>query len=280
MVKPAARRQAVGFIQAEFKFSARRACRVVGVARSSWSYASRRPEPKALLEKLHALAAKRPRFGYRRLYTMLRRDGEVVNHKRVYRLYKAEGLSVRTKRRKRMAAAPRTVLPPATKPNERWSMDFVSDSFIDGRRFRVFTLVDDFSRRCIELFVDTSISGGRLARLFGSLGETHGLPKTMVCDNGPEFTSKALDQWAFKNGVTLHFIRPGKPVENAYAESFNGKFRDECLNASWFINLQDARQGIAAWKQDYNEVRPHSSLGDLTPIEYERANSGLTQRVA
>jgi putative transposase len=156
-------------------------------------------------------------------------------------------------------------------------MDFVSDAFADGRRFRVFTLVDDFSRKCVALYVDTGISGGRLARLFGSLGK---LPTTLVCDNGPEFTSKALDQWAFKAGVTLHFIRPGKPVENAYAESFNGKFRDECLNSNWFLNLDDARRGIEAWRQDYNEVRPHSSLGGLAPMEYEIANSGLTQQVA
>lgn len=260
--------------------SARRACAVVGLARSSWSYASRRPEPKELVEKLKALASKRPRFGYRRLHLLLRREGHGVNHKRVYRLYKAEGLSVRTKRRKRMAAAPRTVLPPATKPNERWSMDFVSDALLTGRRFRVFTLVDDFTRKCVALHVDSGISGGRIARLFDELGASVGLPSMLVCDNGPEFTSKALDQWAYKNNVTLHFIRPGKPVENAYAESFNGKFRDECLNTAWFVSLDDARRQIEAWRQDYNEVRPHSSLGGLTPMEYERANSGLTQRVA
>ncbi len=280
MVKPTVFRQAVGYVQAEFGFSVRRACRIIGLSRSSWSYASRRPEPKVLLEKLKEHAAKRPRFGYRRLHVLLRREGLEVNHKCVYRLYKAQGLSVRTKHRKRMAAAPRLVLAPVTAPNERWSMDFVSDSFIDGRRFRVFTLVDDFSRKCITLYVDRSISGGRLARLLDELGAIYGLPKMIVCDNGPEFISKALDQWAHKNGVTLHFIRPGKPVENAYAESFNGKFRDECLNANWFVGLDDARQTIEAWRQDYNEVRPHSSLGDLTPIEYERANSGLTQRVA
>jgi putative transposase len=160
-------------------------------------------------------------------------------------------------------------------------MDFVSDITVNGRRFRVFAIVDDFTRQCVALVVDTSFSGARLARILRELGEDVGLPQMIVCDNGPEFTSKALDQWAFASKVQLHFIRPGKPVENAYCESFNGKFRDECLNAQWFIDLNDAREKIDAWRNDYNNVRPHSSLDGRTPAEYERDfNSGLTQRVA
>lgn len=283
MVKPAVLRRAVGFVKAEFKLSLRRACRVLGFARSSMSYESKRKVPGELLEKLKALAMKRPRFGYRRLHLMLRRAGESVNHKRVYRLYREEGLSVRRKHRKRMVSAERkTVLPPPTRPNERWSMDFVSDATEAGRRFRVFTCVDDFTRKCVALEVDTSFSGERLARFLSELGGRDVLPAMLVSDNGPEFTSKAMDQWAWANKVSLHFIRPGKPVENAYCESFNGKFRDECLNTSWFADLADARQVIDAWRHDYNYERPHSSLDGRTPSEYEQifTNPGLTQCVA
>lgn len=283
MVRPAAYRQAVGWAQAEFDVSERRACRVLGTSRSSLRYISARPVPMELLEKLRALAQKRPRFGYRRLWQLLRRAGEVVNHKRVYRLYRAEGLSVRRKLRKRMAAAARkTELPVVTRPNERWSMDFVSDATEMGRRFRVFAIVDDFTRKCVALEVDTSFSGARLARLLRELGAGDTHRPLLVSDNGPEFTSKALDQWAFNANIQLHFIRPGKPVENAYVESFNGKFRDECLNAQWFADLDDARRLIAAWRDDYNSARPHSSLDGLTPNEYEQNfnQRGLTLRVA
>jgi putative transposase len=269
MVKPTDRRQAVGSIQASYEFSERRACRALGFSRSSHRYASRRQEPAELLERLRAHAASRPRFGYRRLHLLLRRDGEQVNHKRVYRLYCLEGLSVRTKRRKRMVAAPRTVLPPPTRPNQRWSMDFVSDVTEKSRRFRVLTLVDDFTRRCMALVVDTSFSGKRIGRVLDELAAVHRLPQTIVVDNGPEFTSNALDQWAYQRGAKLHFIRPGKPVENAYIESFNGKFRDECLNSNWFADLLHARSVIEAWRVDYNDVRPHSSLDGLAPSEYE-----------
>lgn len=281
MVTPAVCRQAVGLVQAELKVSQRLACRALGVSRASMRYRSVRPVPTELIEKLKTLASQRPRWGYRQLYRILRRAGEKVNHKRVYRLYRAEGLSVRTKRRKRMASAPRLVLPPPTRPNERWSMDFVSDVTSSGRRFRVFTLVDDFTRRCVALEVDTSLPGARIARLLSELGSRASLPATLVSDNGPEFTSKAMDQWAFSKKVTLHFIRPGKPTENAFIESFNGKFRNECLNTTWFSDLNHARRAIEEWRHDYNHVRPHSSLDGRTPMEYERGfNHGLTQRVA
>ncbi len=282
MVKPTDRRQAVGSIRASYEFSERRACRVLGLSRSSHRYASRRREPTELLERLRAHAASRPRFGYRRLHLLLRRDGEQVNHKRVYRLYRLEGLSVRTKRRKRMVAAPRTVLPPPTRPNQRWSMDFVSDVTEKSRRFRVLTLVDDFTRRCMALVVDTSFSGKRIGRVLNELAAVHRHPQTIVVDNGPEFTSNALDQWAYQRGAKLHFIRPGKPVENAYIESFNGKFRDECLNSNWFADLLHARSVIEAWRVDYNDVRPHSSLDGLSPSEYEASfnQRGLPLQVA
>jgi putative transposase len=186
MVKPSARRQAVGSVQASFSWSERRACRALGFSRSSHRYTARREEPRVLLDQLRAHAAARPRFGYRRLHLLLRREGVVVNHKRIYRLYRLEGLSVRTKRRKRMVAAPRTVLPAATRPNERWSMDFVSDVTESGRRFRVFAVVDDFSRRCVALVADTSFSGTRVSRILEEVGSVHRLPEMVVRDNGPE----------------------------------------------------------------------------------------------
>ncbi|HYV48814.1 MAG TPA: IS3 family transposase, partial [Myxococcaceae bacterium] len=246
--KPTVCRQAVGLVQAELKLSQRQACRALGLSRSIMRYRSVRPVPTKLLEQLKALASRWPRRGYRYLWRLLRRDGHLVNHKRVYRLYQAEGLAVRTRRRKRLAATPRLVMPPPTRPNERWSMDFVSDVTESGRKLRVFAVVDDFTRRCVALEVDTSFSGGRLARILRSLGTGDALRPTLVSDNGPEFTSKAMDKWASANRVPLHVITPGKPVENAFVESFNGRLRDECLNTQWFADLEHARRVIAAWR--------------------------------
>ena len=266
---------------AEMKLSLRRACSALGFNRSSWHYKSRRPSQAELIAKLRALASKRSAWGYRFLHTLLRRAGEKVNHKRVYRLYKLEGLSVHRRRhRKRMVSVARTVLPAPTRPNERWSMDFVSDVTWQGRRFRIFVVVDDFTRECLALVVDTSIGGARVARELDAIAAVRGLPLMIVCDNGPEFTGKALDGWAYQRGVKLHHIRPGKPVENAYVESFNGKLRNECLNQHWFTDLLDARRLIEEWRIDFNEVRPHSSLDGMTPKEYAEANRGLTSQVA
>jgi len=223
---------------------------------------------QGLLNEIRAHAAARPRFGYRRIHVLLRRDGWRVNHKRVYRIYRAEGLAVRRRKRKRMAVGLRTVLPPPSGPNERWSMDFTLDTLASGRRFRTLNVVDDFTRECLAIEVDTSLGGARVVRVLDRLLATRGRPTVIVCDNGPEFAGKTLDAWAYLAGVKIHFIRPGKPVENCYVESFNGKFRDECLNDHWFLDLGDARTKIEDWRTDYNEVRPHSSLGDLTPKEY------------
>jgi putative transposase len=199
---------------------------------------------------------------------LLRREGWAVNRKRVYRIYREERLSVRRKRRKRVAAAPREALPLPSGPNERWSMDFMADTLADGRTFRTLNIVDDFSREAVAIEVGRSIPGSRVVRLLDRLARTRGLPQTLVMDNGPEFTSRVLDQWAYKHCIELHFIQPGKPVQNAFVESFNGKFRDECLNQSWFVSLADAGRGIEAWRLEYNRVRPHSSLGNLTPEEF------------
>jgi putative transposase len=201
---------------------------------------------------------------------MLRRDGFLVNHKRTHRIYCEEKLQVRRKRRRRVAAAPREAKPVPDQPHKRWSMDFVSDSLVDGRSLRTFNVVDDCTRLCVAIEVDLSISGERVGRVLDRAAARHGWPEVIVMDNGPEFTSKALDQWAYERGIQLYFIQPGKPVQNAFVESFNGKMREECLNQSWFTSLEHARQVIEAWRQDYNTVRPHRSLGGLPPEEYER----------
>jgi len=273
-VTPTARRLAVGFVQDGFGVSQRRSCGVLGVARSTCRYASQRSEDP-VRAPLRELAAQRPRFGYRRLGILLRRAGWRVNDKRVYRLYRADGLAVRRRRRRKLAAGTRIVLPVPTQPNQRWSMDFMGDTLASGRTFRTLNIVDDCSRECLEIEVDTSISGVRVTRVLDRIGEGRPLPAVIVLDNGPEFTSKALDAWAYAHGVRLQFIRPGKPVDNAFVESFNGKFRDECLNEHWFQGLADARTKIGAWKTDYNEVRPHSALCDRTPTKFA-TSAGLT----
>jgi putative transposase len=231
-------------------------------------------------EQIRKLAKERRRFGSPRIYRLLRRQGLIINHKKVERIYWEEGLSLRKRKRKKAGAQARVVLPPAQKPNERWSMDFVSDSLVTGRRFRALAIVDDFSRECPVIEVDTSLGGARVVQVLERLGESRGLPETITLDNGPEFTGRALDEWAYRKGIKLNHIRPGKPIENAYAESFNGRLRDECLNENWFLSLKHAREVIEAWRKDYNEARPHSSLDGLTPQEYLENNGVLYSQLA
>jgi len=237
---------------------------------SAYRYRPKLADDHALRQRLRELAGLRKRFGSPRLHVMLKREGLVINHKHTERIYREEGLALRRKRRRKEAA-----MPAPRRPNERWSMDFVSDSIVTGRRFRALTVVDDFSRECPVIEVDTSLGGVRVVNVLERLAETRGLPQVITTDNGPEFAGKALDAWAYRRGVTLNFIRPGKPMENALAESFNGRFRDECLNTNWFLNLQHAREVIEDWRKDYNEVRPHSALKDLTPREYTEATTAL-----
>ena len=214
------------------------------------------------------MAEQRKRFGILRLHILLKREGLVINHKRTERIYREEGLALRKKRRRKGAAGARVILLPPQGTNERWSMDFVTDSIVTGRRFRALTIVDDYTRECPAIEVDTSLGGRRVVGVLDRLAETRGLPEIITIDNGPEFAGRALDEWAYRKGVKLSFIRPGKPIENAYIESFNGRFRDECLNTNWFISLKHARAVIEEWRRDYNEVRPHSSLQGATPEEY------------
>ncbi len=269
-MSPAAKREAIRYTSNLYEVSERRACRATNIPRSTIRYQGRRPQDEKLRRRLKELAMQRRRFGSPRLTVMLRREGFKVNHKRVERIYAEEGLQVKKRKRRRQTAALRIVIPTPTQPNKRWSMDFVSDTLSDGRKFRCFTIVDDFSRESLEIFVEKSIPGHRVAQILDSLGGARGLPDTIVCDNGPEFAGSALDWWAHERGVKLAFIRPGKPVENAFIESFNGKFRDECLNESWFVSLKDAKEKIEIWRRDYNLHRPHSSLGNLSPEEFMR----------
>jgi len=273
VVAAAERREAARYLQTQHGVSERRALRTLGFNRSSHRYQVRKDDGK-LGRRLQELAEARPRFGYRRLHVLLRREGEVVNHKRVWRVYKALDLSVRKKTRRKRAVQCRTPLVVPSKANERWSMDFVSDQLAGGQRFRVLNVVDDFTRECVVCFADTSITGLVVARLLREAVEARGKPRVIVSDNGPEFTSRALDAWAHQEGIVRHFIDPGKPVQNAFVESFNGRFRDECLNQHWFASLPQARLIFVVWQRDYNDVRPHGSLGNLTPHEFARRAAG------
>lgn len=278
MVGLPVQRRTVQVLREEFGLSERRACRIVGLRRSTQRYQHRRAHLPELDTQLRRLAAERPRFGYRRLHVLLRREGFAVNHKCVYRLYREAGLAVRRKLRKRLASEPRVPLPGVVRPNQQWNMDFTLDSLANGRRFRTLNIIDACTRECPAIEVDTSLPGARVVRVLERLADERGLPKVIVVDNGPEFVCKALDQWAHTNGVTIQFIRPGKPIENAFIESFNGKFRDECLNQHWFLTLDQARATIEAWRQDYNEVRPHSSLEHRTPAEFARRLEVIQQQ--
>jgi putative transposase len=235
-------------------------------------YVSHRPDQAPLMLRIRDLAATRTRYGYFRIYILLRREGWFVNHKRVYRLYREDGLSLRLKKpRRNVSAANRDRQPAAAAANEMWSMDFVSDALFDGRRLRALTVVDAFTREALAIDVDQGIKGEQVVEVMARISSIRGAPRTIRVDNGPEFISKALDRWAYENGVTLDFSRPGKPTDNAFVESFNGRLRDECLNTHWFLSLEDARAKIEAWRRDYNESRPHTSLGWLTPVEYAAA---------
>lgn len=199
----------------------------------------------------------------------------MTNHKRTERIYREEGLMLRRKRRRKGAAGARVVIPSPQRTNEIWSMDFVTDSIVTGRRFRALAIVDDYSKEYPAIEVDTSMGGRRVVGVLEELADIRGLPEVITIDNGPEFAGRALDEWAYRRGVKLNFIRPGKPIENAYAKSFNGRLRDECLNTNWFLSLKHARDVIEEWRRDYNEVRPHSSLKGATPKEYAEITAGL-----
>ena len=268
MVTPAQRRAVVAQARATAALSERRACRYFGVSRSVVQYATVRDPQTALREALRTLAVAKPRWGSPRLTWRLRRDGHVVNHKRIERLVREEHLLVGQRPRRKRVAVARVPSRLPTGPDERWSMDFMRDTLADGRPFRVWTIVDDATRECPLLLVDRSLPARRVVDALDAMLMVRAAPRAIVCDNGPEFVSQALDQWAAARGITLDFIRPGHPVENCFIESFNGRLRDECLNAQHFTTLADARAAIEAWRVEYNTERPLGSLGKRTPAEY------------
>jgi len=270
MVTPAAKRKAVAHLRMTFGMSERRACRVLGSCRMTVRYQTRRSDDGAVRQRMKAIAYERHRFGYRRLHVLLRREGYVVNHKRLFRLYREERLAVRRRSGRKRALGTRAPMMVPLYPNERWSLDFVSDQLTDGRRFRMLAIVDDCTRECLALVADTSLPGRRVARELDELIRVRGKPTMVVSDNGTELTAYIILQWADDRRVAWHYIAPGKPTQNAFIESFIGKLRDEMLNETLFHSLSDARTKLSAWQIDYNTNRPHSKLGWDAPAEYAR----------
>lgn len=269
-------REAVGRVMERHGLSQRHACRLVGLDRSTLRYQRKRPDDATVRQRLRELAAERRRFGYRRLGWMLAREGHAMNHKKLYRLYHEERLMVRRRRGRKRALGTRAPMTLPNAINQRWSLDFVSDTLSDGRRFRILCIVDDFSRECLATVVDTSLGGVRVVRELEHLGFERGTPRVIVSDNGTELTSCAVLRWA-TGRLDWHYIEPGKPVQNAFIESFNSKLRDECLNEHVFLTLAEARETIEAWRHDYNHLRPHGSLGALTPTEFAALKRQETQ---
>ena len=262
-----ARKAAVARLVEQRGLSQVRACRLVGLNRSSMNYRPRRPDDSKLRQRLRELAAERRRFGYRRLGWLLEREGHVLNRKKLYRLYREEKLMVRRRGRRKRAIGTRAPLAVPAAVNRRWSLDFVSDALSDGRRFRILCVVDNFSRECLAAVADTSLGGVRVVRELERLVSERGTPEVIVSDNGTELTSCAVLRWA-TGRLDWHYIEPGKPIQNAFIESFNSRLRDECLNEHVFLSLAEARETIEAWRHDYNHLRPHGSLGALTPTEF------------
>lgn len=270
MVRPADRRQAVEHLGELMQMSERRACKVMMLHRSTRQY---RPQPDRngpLRNRLMELAAERTRWGHPMLHDKLIQEGWVVNHKRTWRLYREMKLSLRLKRRKKRLSHLRLVLPPTSRPNERWAMDFVFDRLENGGKLKCLTIVDLFTRQSLAIESDVSIGGHRVVHVLDDLKANGNFPETLVCDNGPEFTSRALDRWAYANGIKVHHIDPGKPTQNGHNESFNGKFRNECLDQNHFWNVADAKLKTEVWRKDYNTQRPHSSLGGKTPEAFAK----------
>jgi putative transposase len=262
-------------MQERFQVSVRRSCRLAQLRPSVWYAKSQARDQSALRLRIREIAMSRPRFGYLRVHVMLRREGWTINKKRVWRLYRLDGLQLRmkTKRRKRISLQ-RGHVSPATGPNQHWSMDFVHDQMLDGRKFRILTVIDQWSRESVSLEPGFSLTGRCVGHALDQAAIARGMPRAITVDNGTEFTSKALDEWAYRRGVKLDYTRPGKPTDNGLIESFNGRLRDEFLNTHEFVTMQDVRARLMAWKDDYNNRRPHGSLGHLTPSEFAKARSG------
>lgn len=279
MVTPVVKRQAVAHLCQSYEVSQRRACQVIAADRTSMRYRSVRPDDAVLRARLRELAAIRRRFGYRRLLILIRREGTQVNHKKLRRLYRDERLQVRRRGGRKRALGARAPMAIPQEPNQRWSLDFLSDQLSDSRRFRILAVVDDFTRECLALVADTSLSGLRVGRELDAIVARRGRPPlSIVSDNGTEFTSMAILSWSQETRVEWHYIAPGKPTQNAFIESFNGRLRDELLNETLFASLADARVALAEWREDYNTVRPHSAIGNVPPAIYAKLSDPAMQR--
>lgn len=278
MVTPVARREAVAHLCQTYEASQRRACQVLGADRTSIRYRSCKPDDGIVRGRLRELATVRRRFGYRRLHLLLQREGAHMNHKKLRRLYAEERLQVRRRGGRKRALGTRAPITLPQGPNQRWSLDFVSDTFTDSRRFRILAVVDDFTRECLCLVADTSLSGIRVARELDTIVAERGRPAMCVSDNGTELTSMAILRWSQETEIDWHYIAPGKPQQNAFVESFNGRLRDELLNETLFVSLAHAREVLADWRNDYNTVRPHSALGNLPPAAYAELSASVMQR--
>jgi putative transposase len=274
MVTPAAKREAVAHLRTLFEVSERRACKVLGADRTSVRYRGQRADDAIVRTRLRELAAIRRRFGYRRLLVLMRREGLIMNHKKFRRLYREERLQVRRRGGRKRALGTRVPLTIPQGANQRWSLDFLSDAFADGRRLRILAVVDDFTRECLALVADTSLPGLRVVRELDVVIAWRGRPAMCVSDNGTELTGMAVLRFSQERQIEWHYIAPGKPTQNAFIESFNARLRDELLNETLFTSLAQVRAMLAAWKDDYNNARPHSALGNLTPAEY--ANCGIS----
>ena len=278
MVTPAARREAAAHLSLSYEVSQRRACQVINADRSTVRYRSRRPDDGLIRVRLRELAAIRRRFGYRRLQILLRREGTHMNHKKLRRLYAEERLQVRRRGGRKRALGTRAPMTLPQGTNQRWSLDFLSDAMTDGRRFRILAVVDDFTRECLCLVADTSLSGTRVARELDVIIAARGRPLLCVSDNGTELTSMAILRWCQETGTEWHYIAPGKPTQNAFIESFNGRLRDELLNETLFVSLSYARSLLAEWRLDYNTVRPHSAIGNVPPADFAKLSDPAMQR--
>jgi putative transposase len=272
-VKPVRKRELANFLIQAYRVSIRRATAVLQLRQATYFYKPTPRDDRAERQRIREIAETRVRYGAERIHVLLRREGWLINHKKTYRIYCEEGLNLRRKRpRRRVAAAHRMERPLVSTVNTCWSMDFVADQLFNGQKIRALTVVDNFSRESLAITVDYALKAADVVATMAKLKALRGIPKRIQVDNGSEFISHALDHWAYEHGVTLDFSRPGKPTDNPFIESFNGSFRDECLNVHWFLSLKDAQEKIEVWRRDYNEYRPHSSLGDLTPCEYRLAH--------
>lgn len=270
MVGPEAKKQAAMYTREVYQLSERKAFKIAALNRSSGRYKRRKENDHVLIERIKTLALERRRFGYRRIYCLLRREGNSVNKKKVYRLYRAAGLSVRRRKGRKKARGTRVERQPVTRPNQRWSLDFVFDQLSDGRRIKMMTIVDEYTRESLAIKVERSIKGRDVVRALEKVIEMRGKPVQIQSDNGSEFTCNVVLGWAHSQGIDWRYIEPGKPVQNSHIESFNGRIRDECLNENWFETLSEAKALIEMWREDYNETRPHGSLNGLSPSVFAK----------